>query len=215
MTASPASLLVLHAVRITGFAGTPAVARRFDLDPALTAEILEDARAFGWVQLTAFADLQGWSLTESGRAEDERLLAAELAQVDGVDEVRAVYQAFGPLNARVLRACTDWQLRAGRDGRLAENDHRDPAWDAGVLDELAAVGQALVPLAGRLGDLLARFGGYDARFTAALGRARAGDGRWIDGTDVDSCHHVWFELHEDLVASLGIDRRTEPVPDGR
>jgi hypothetical protein len=29
------------------------------------------------------------------------------------------------------------------------------------------------------------------------------------GTGVDSCHRVWFELHEDLVATLGIDRATE------
>jgi len=30
----------------------------------------------------------------------------------------------------------------------------------------------------------------------------------VDHTDVDSCHRVWFELHEDLIATLGIDRRS-------
>ncbi len=209
MTSSPVELLVLHAVRITGFADTPVVARRFDLDPVQTAEILDDARAYGWVQRASFADLHGWSLTESGRAEDERLLAAELSRVGGAGEVRTVYEAFGPLNARVLKACTHWQLRPAPDGRLVGNDHGDPAWDAAVLDELAAVDGAFAPWAGRLGNLLTRFHGYDLRFAAALARARAGDGRWIDGTDVDSCHRVWFELHEDIVATLGIDRRTE------
>jgi hypothetical protein len=34
----------------------------------------------------------------------------------------------------------------------------------------------------------------------------------VDRTDVDSCHRVWFELHEDLVATLGIDRRTSSGP---
>jgi len=35
---------------------------------------------------------------------------------------------------------------------------------------------------------------------------QAGDGGWVDRTDVESCHRVWFELHEDLVATLGVDR---------
>ena len=42
---SAADLLVLHAVRIIGFADTPAIARRFGLDPAETEELLGDAEA--------------------------------------------------------------------------------------------------------------------------------------------------------------------------
>ena len=78
---SALDLLVLHAVRIVGFADTPAIARRFGVDPAETDELLRDAEAYGWVQHAAFADLSGWSLTERGRTQDERLLAAELARV--------------------------------------------------------------------------------------------------------------------------------------
>ncbi|MFD2352170.1 hypothetical protein ACFSTC_27210 [Nonomuraea ferruginea] len=79
-----------------------------------------------------------------------------------------------------------------------------------MLRELAAVGHALTPLADRLGNVLTRLRGYDTRFTAALTRARAGDGAWVDRTDVDSCHRVWFELHEDLIATLGLDRNAHP-----
>lgn len=207
--ASEVGLLVLHAVRVTGFADTPAIAGRAGLDTDEATEVLLDAEAHGWVQHAAFADLRGWSLTERGRAENERRLAAELAEVDGADEVRAVHRDFLPLNGRLRQACTDWQLCPAPDGRLAENDHTDPAWDARVLYELTEIGHALVPLAGRLGVVLARFDGYHGRFAAALQRARAGEGRWVDGTDVDSCHRVWFELHEDLVATLGIDRGSE------
>ncbi|GEL98174.1 hypothetical protein [Cellulomonas terrae] len=71
-------------------------------------------------------------------------------------------------------------------------------------------GRTWAPLADRLRLLLARFGGYDARFAAARRRAHAGGTGWVDGTDADSCHRVWFELHEDLVATLGIDRSTIP-----
>lgn len=207
---SAPDLLVLHAVRILGFADSAAIARRFGLDATDTEETLYDAEARGWAARAAFADLAGWSLTERGRAENERLLAAELARVGGTGEVRDVYRDFLPLNGRLQRACTDWQLRPTAHDRLATNDHSDPAWDGGVLDELTAVAQSLAPLADRLGDVLTRFDGYGTRFTAALRRARAGDGGWVDRTDVDSCHRVWFELHEDLIATLGLDRHAHP-----
>ncbi|GII81544.1 hypothetical protein Sru01_65260 [Sphaerisporangium rufum] len=207
---SPPDLLVLHAVRITGYADTPVIARRFGLDPATTEEALLDAEAYGWVAHTAFGGSGGWSLTERGRAENERRLAAELATAGGAGEVRDVYREFLPLNARLQQACTDWQLRPVPGDRLAANDHADPAWDARVLAELTAIDRALAPLAARLGRLLTRFRGYDTRFAAALARARSGDGAWVDGIEVDSCHRVWFELHEDLIATLNLDRQTTP-----
>ncbi|MBB2747057.1 UNVERIFIED_ORG: hypothetical protein FHR35_006936 [Microbispora rosea subsp. rosea] len=58
--------------------------------------------------------------------------------------------------------------------------------------------------------MLTRFRGYDTRFAAVLARARAGDNAWVDRTDVDSCHRVWFRLHEDLIATLGLDRHAQP-----
>ncbi|MFI7131533.1 transcriptional regulator [Nonomuraea sp. NPDC050153] len=207
---SALDLLVLHAVRVTGYADTPVIADRYGLDAAETKEALHDAEARGWVQYTAFAGTGGWSLTESGRAENERRLAAELARAGGADEVRDVYREFLPLNALLQRACTDWQLRPTAGDRLAANDHSDPAWDARILYELAGIDRALIPLADRLGNVLTRFRGYDARFAAALARVQAGEGAWVDRTDVDSCHRVWFELHEDLIATLGIDRHANP-----
>ncbi len=205
---SPPDLLVLHAVRILGFADSAAIARRFQLDPTHVEEFLLDAEAHGWTSHTAFADATGWSLTERGRAQNECQLAAELAGTGRAEEVRRVHGEFLPLNAILLRACTDWQLRPSPGDRLAPNDHADSTWDDRVLDALAGVDQALHPLNEQLGDVLARFRGYDTRFTAALGRARAGDRAWVDRTDVDSCHRVWFQLHEDLIATLGMDRGT-------
>ncbi|MCC5575830.1 transcriptional regulator [Microtetraspora sp. AC03309] len=207
---SAPGLLVLHAVRVIGFADTPVIAHRYGLDAAETEEELRDAEARGWVAHTAFAGTGGWSLTEPGRAENERRLAAELARVGGTEEVRDVYREFLPLNALLLRACTDWQLRPTAGDRLAVNDHSDPAWDARILSELADIDRAFLPLADRLGGVLTRFRGYDTRFTTALARARDGENSWVDRTDVDSCHRVWFELHEDLIATLGLDRHAEP-----
>ncbi|GAA3618536.1 hypothetical protein GCM10022419_125060 [Nonomuraea rosea] len=207
---SSPDLLALHAVRITGYADTPVIAHRYGTGVAETNELLLDAEARGWVEHSAFAGVGGWSLTASGRAENERLLAAELAGTGGDEEVRDVYRAFLPLNALLLRACTDWQLRPTAGDRLAVNDHSDPAWDARVLHDLAGIDRALTPLADRLGSVLARFRGYDTRFSAALARVHAGEDAWVDRTDVDSCHRVWFELHEDLMATLGLDRHAHP-----
>lgn len=206
---SAPDLLALHAVRITGFADTPAIAARYALDQAAARAELREAEARGWVAYSEFAGAGGWSLTAEGRAENERGLAAELVHADAAEEVREVYRRFLPLNGMLRQACTDWQLRPSGGDRLAVNDHGDAAWDEGVLHELAVVHRALEPLAARLSGVLARFGGYGERFGAALARVRAGDGGWVDRTDVDSCHRVWFELHEDLVATLGVDRGAE------
>lgn len=207
---SPADLLALHAVRILGFADVMAVAERFDLNTVETREILHDTEARGLTVHTSFGETAGWSLTEPGRIENERQLAAELAAARGEDEVRSTYGKFLPLNALLLQACTDWQLKPVDGDRLAPNDHTDSAWDDGVLRELTAIERALPPLTHRLENLLTRFCNYDQRFSAALRRAQAGETAYVDRTDVDSCHRVWFQLHEDLIATLGIDRGTHP-----
>ena len=77
---SSAALLALHAVRVTGMASTERAAARYGLPQAEAHELLEDDRARGYVRRVEFVDLAGWTLTESGRIEDERRLAAELGQ---------------------------------------------------------------------------------------------------------------------------------------
>jgi len=61
--------LVLHAVRLLGFADADAIARRFNQDDVEAA--LQDAEARGWATYSSFAGTSGWSLTEAGRAENE------------------------------------------------------------------------------------------------------------------------------------------------
>ncbi|WP_258726276.1 transcriptional regulator [Cellulomonas sp. NS3] len=207
--ASSDELLVLHAVRLRGFTDTAATARRFALDPGAVEELLLDLQALGHVAWSEFAGLGGWSPTDRGRAHGEQLLAAELAAVPGGHEaVAATYAAFLPLNDRLQSACTSWQLRPRPGDPLAENDHTDPAWDGMVVSELDELARALVALVHRLTGVLDRFGGYDRRFSAALDRVLAGDGSWVNRTGEDSCHTVWFELHEDLLATLGQSRGT-------
>ena len=206
---SAASLLVLHAVRLVGFAGGEAIAERAGTSHADALRLLSTAEHAGWVQHVAFADLDGWSLTDSGKAENERQLMAERVSADPESVVAATYRVFLPLNARLLRAVTDWQIKPTEADQFAPNDHFDRAWDGRVLEELTTLGREVAPLIENLSAVLARFDGYVARYESALRRAKSGELDWIDKTDIDSCHRVWFQLHEDLVATLGIDRRHE------
>ena len=120
------------------------------------------------------------------------------------------YLDFLDLNGRVLQAVTDWQTRSSGGDPFAVNDHQDLRWDNRVLHRLESVSGDLAPMAAVLAAVLPRFDGYASRFDSALGRARAGEREWIDGLGFDSCHTVWFHLHEDLLATLGIVRGQEP-----
>ena len=208
---SSAELRVLHAVRLKGMADDDEVAARFGLDPALAAELLLDFQAMGWLNRFEFAGTAGWALTDSGRAANEKQLAAELTLSGSTSAVREVYAAFLPRNDRLLRACTDWQLRPTATDPLAANEHTDPAWDQRVFRALSSLSEELRTMCRILGGRLVRFQGYDERFRTALTRAEQGDHSWVTRPRVDSCHTVWMELHEDLVATLGIQRGAEPI----
>ncbi len=202
--------LALHIVRVTGLADDDVVAQHTGLDRDTVRELLLDYEAYGWMTHVEFAGTSGWTLTERGRDEDCRVLAEELAGTGARGAVEQAHRAFQPLNARVVRACTDWQLRPLGSDQLAANDHDDPTWDGRVLRELTVIDGELDRLVGGLAVLLPRFGDYPGRFSAALARARAGQVQWVAGIGVMSCHTVWMQLHEDLLSTLGIARGAEP-----
>lgn len=196
-TSSP-DLLVLHAVRVLGYASTDRVIHRAGLEEGAARALLLHARDAGQLTWTQFADEGGWSLTEAGKTHGERLLAAELGATGARDVVQDVLDGFGPLNDLVAGACTRWQLT---EMGLSE----PPADLEQVLADLACAADGLVGIEARLNAGLARFAGYHHRFTAAVQRSHQ-DTAWISGTDRNSAHRVWFELHEDLLATLGRPR---------
>lgn len=208
---SYSSLLALHAIRLGGFVDTQAVADRYGMPVGLAESHVRDFRACGWISRFRFGADAGWSLTESGRAENERLLADELSACGAKALVEDVYRMFLPLNARLVQACTTWQLTILPDGSIQDNDHRDAQRDRRILAELESLAEELVPLTIQLTERLARFSGYDTRFAAAVCLA-ADNSEMVTGTKHDSAHRVWFELHEDLIATLGIDRALNSGP---
>ncbi|SEE78845.1 hypothetical protein [Ruania alba] len=191
-------LQVLHTVRILGYAGNAAVCERAGIPPAQVDEALLDAQAAGQVVWSQFDDDGGWSLTEAGKTLGEVLLAEELDRAGARVEVEAVMAEFESLNRQVTSACTRWQL--------AEMGMAEQAISlAETVEELARAGEAWAALERQLVAHLPRFDGYCDRFSAALGRART-DPSWVTATDRESAHRIWFELHEDLLATLGRSR---------
>ena len=121
------SALTLHATRLLGFAESHRIVHRYRLDRDQTEECLLDFEAHGWVTRSEFAGTGGWALTERGRAESERRLAAEvgasggpLGRVGRVPAVRASQPAFSGRRDR-------WHVRGMPWDSMAANDpHRLP-----------------------------------------------------------------------------------------
>ncbi|MBO0788558.1 MAG: transcriptional regulator [Actinobacteria bacterium] len=201
--------LALHGVRVLGFPAASRVAARYGLDAGLVEEALRDFEASGWVRYLSFGETAGWSLTDAGRTENERRLAAELGRAGARDTVARAHASFLPLNRRLGDACTKWQIRPTSADPMAFNDHADWRWDERVLQALAAIGRSFQSLCEQLSGCLARFGGYAGLYSSALSRAQAGQRDWVDGPDRDSCHIVWIQFHEDLLATLGMPRGTD------
>ena len=206
---STLELLALHGVRVLGSPGTARLAQRFRLDPVETREALLDAQARGWVSRFDFLGDITWSLTDAGRAQEERLLAQELDATGVRDVVVSAHRDFLPLNRLHGEACTRWQLRPSAWDPSERNDHSDLRWDAAALDDLERADAGLAAICVRLTGVLARFEGYAEAHHAALQRLQLGEGAWLDAPDRASCQLVWIGFHEDLLATLGIPRGSD------
>lgn len=201
--------LVLHGPRVLGFASSGRIAARFGLDADEVQELLLDYEALGWAQHSRFAGSSGWSLTDAGRVENECRLSLELDNAGAREVVRQAHAEFVPLNRRFATACTNWQVRPTRTDPMAANDHTDWGWDERVLRTLDSLDRALRSVAEPLAATLQRFDGYADRYSAARAKVDTGQRRFVDAPDIDSCHTVWIQLHEDLLATLGIPRGSD------
>jgi hypothetical protein len=200
-------VLVLHGVRLKGLAEPGAVAALWALDEGETAAELKLLADDGLVQRRD-GRVSGWSLTPAGRSADSAALAAELDEAAARPSVSDAYRRFLELNPRLLQACTSWQLKTGAGGQ-AINDHTDSAYDAGVIRELRTLHDDAQPALTELAGALERFGRYPGRLDHALAKIQVGETEWFTKPMLDSYHTIWFELHEDLLSTLGLERGSE------
>lgn len=204
---SEPALLVLHALRLKGFAEDGVVAGITGLATDQVGTRLEQLAADELVQRRD-GRISGWSLTLAGRTRHAELVAAELEAAGERDAVKAGYEQFLEINQDMLGVCTSWQLR-GADHAQAINDHTDAAYDAGVVQRLVGIHDRVRPITASLREVLARFEPYGGRLRSALEKVVAGEHEWFTKPVIDSYHTVWFELHEDLLSTLGIERARE------
>src|SRR5699024_139541 len=128
-------MLVLHGVRLAGFAKIEAVAERANLPTSVVGDWLGVLVGHGLVEHMAFGDAGGWILTDAGKARDTELLREELNASGVASELQIALEDFeSTVNAQLVRVITDWQLQSP-----TEQD----ASSSAILQELTELAEAL------------------------------------------------------------------------
>lgn len=182
---------VLQHLAMAGIAETDEVVEATTHDTDTVRETLATLEREGAVEDEGF-----WYLTDAG---EERLarLCRERFGDDQLAELRSLYAEFESLDGR-MKACAEaWQdLDAAARGP-----------SAAPVGDLAAINDAVQDLFGELDrETRAAYESYIARLDEAVERLMDGEDAYFTGTDVDSYHTVWFELHDDLLRTLGEER---------
>jgi hypothetical protein len=201
---SDPDLLVLHALRLKGFAEPPAVSEAVALDESAVAERLA---SFQERELVKRRDgrVSGFTLLAPGKYLHTTLLDADRAAADCDAEIESAYAAFLSHNETFKQLCADWQLRTV-DGRQVANDHTDAAHDNAIAERLATLQPDVAVLLDDLAGAIERFAPYVWRLSNATTRFVAGDPAALARPLARSYHDVWMELHEDFLVTLGRDR---------
>lgn len=190
MHATGTDLLVLHTLRCVGVAGAARLAEAAALpEPDVESELIDLAVSGLVTHLPG--EFGGWSLTDAGRVSDAARIRDELDAAGARPRVAAAFDRFLLLNPEMLDLCTAWQLRTDDGAR--------------VLDALADFHLRADAVCADLAAALLRFRRYRDRLARALARARAGAVEYV-ADDLASYHTVWFQLHEDLLVTLGVPR---------
>jgi len=206
MPSSELGLLVLQGLRLAGFASPTDISTMYSLplaevDSELAAQEMQGHVVYRQGMAT------GWTLTASGRLEGERRLADELDRYGLKADIAGAYAAFKPVNTELLTVCSKWQVVDVELGLL--NNHDNQAYDDEVQDELRRIHSAIIPIVDLLAESLDRLSIHGDRLRYALHRVNRGESAWFTGARIDSYHTVWFQMHEDLLATLGLERADE------
>ena len=204
---SESNLLILHTLRIRGFVELSEIV----ISTRLKVEEVEShLDSFKENNLVNYREgrIEGWMLTQEGRGRSQQLVTSELESSGFREEINSNYQGFLSSNQRFLSLCTDWQLRTV-NGEQEINDHSDTAYDEEVIARLVDINSEIQPVCESLADSLNRFEGYSRRFSEALHKVQNNEPEWFTKPMIDSYHTIWFELHENLLVTLGIERTKE------
>jgi hypothetical protein len=128
------------------------------------------------------------------------------AALRGDEGINRLADQFETVNRRFLDAMALWQ-QVDVGGHKVTNDHTDPDYDAKVITQLDRTVQRLCDILSRLAEREPRFERYARRLESAMRKVDQGDAAYVSTPTVDSVHNVWFEFHEDLLRTMGRERK--------
>jgi hypothetical protein len=201
---SDLEFLALHGLAVRKAGPPSAVAEILGEDPDQVASALRTAAEAG----RAVEARELFMVTPAGRdwlleryPETFAAFRANGSAVEG-------YARFERINRELLQLFTEWQMMpVGKE--TMPNDHSDPAYDDRIIDRLGALHERAERPLQDFAALEPRFREYVRRLDAAYDKTLAGQHDFVSGAKVDSYHTVWFELHEDLLRTLGREREEQ------
>jgi DNA-binding MarR family transcriptional regulator len=186
-------LALLMALRVRGRADAAQLARAVGCGVDDARAALAAAAERGLVAPVGSAtETHAVTLTDAGRAALATLLAEEALDRAAL---ATLYERFLAADRELKSAITAWQL-APEGQKVAAR--------APVMAIAASAGG----VARALAEALPRLAPYAHRIADAAAAITTGDPQFVASPRVDSLHQVWFELHEDLLATLGRSRAT-------
>jgi len=162
--------VVMHALRVCGFADTARLADHSSLTTDQIDAALDECERAGF---RPFSRRQGARLVAHRRGPSNGTPNRSRATSPTTDSKRLVesgYQDFLERNRELKEVCTAWQLRTQPDGTSTMNDHGDKRYDGEVIGRLTTHHVRCDSMFDQLGLGLARLGAYRHRLGDALER---------------------------------------------
>jgi hypothetical protein len=197
-----ADYCLLNVVALKKMASVGALASVNGLPPGQVEDRLGYLAGLGLVETVAGSALP----SDGAEAALKRSAAERYAALREDPAVLALADGFEDINARLLAAMSAWQ-QVDIGGQKVANDHTDSAYDDRVITRIDRLVQRLDPLLDTLSRYDERFAGYRERFAAALCAIDEGRHELVSSPTADSVHTIWFEFHEDLLRTLGRERK--------
>jgi len=175
------------ALRVQGIATVERASVALGVDQPAGLEGLRDLVARG-LAAERTGRLAGFTLTPAGAEHVDKLLAEEGLRTS--DALRECYDRFTTIDPGVKKACSRSQI-----------DGPDVA-----LDDLLALHDRAKVCLRKLVACAPRFTPYQARLESCVERLLSGDNTAFTKPMAESYHQVWWELHQDLLLTLGLER---------
>jgi len=193
--------LVLHGLAIKKHASAATVAGIIGLDSARVAAVLQDALTKGSV-----IEAKGkFSLQPMARIALESDYSRYCSDLRENQAFVKLYEDFEVVNTALKALITDWQVTEIAGSRVP-NDHSNKDYDSRIIDRLGELHERAERVLTEFAAHLPRLAIYRDKLLAALEKAEDGAIEWVSDARIESYHTLWFELHEDLLRTLGRTR---------